>query len=171
MVHPKRAGFIPLESPVAQKGFFASRQGFLAGFTLVEILILLAIMALLAAISIPNYLSVRHDQNQASAIASMKSIARAQESYCAANKKYTVSLKVLSESNPPYLDTALAAGVKQGYVFNIEKAGKDTFYATAVPKMYQITGTSSFSVDETKTIRSKDNGGAPLIEGQGNPAD
>lgn len=55
------------------------------GFTLVEIMIVVAIIALLAAIAIPNLMRARIIANDAAAVATLKSIANAYELYSAAN--------------------------------------------------------------------------------------
>ena len=54
------------------------------GFTLVEIMIVVAIIVLLAAIAIPNLLRARLSANEATAIAAMRTLSTAYESYRAA---------------------------------------------------------------------------------------
>lgn len=51
------------------------------GFTLVEIMIVVAIIALLAAIAIPNLLAARRTANEAAAKATVRSLATAAETY------------------------------------------------------------------------------------------
>ena len=55
------------------------------GFTLVEIMIVVAIISLLAAIAIPNLLTARRTANEAAAKATLSSLATAAETYAAAN--------------------------------------------------------------------------------------
>jgi type IV pilus assembly protein PilA len=86
------------------------------GFTLVEIMIVVAIIALLAAIAIPNLLRSRLSAQEAGAVAALHTILAAEEQYRASNPVYS-DLPTLGLDNPPYVDSRLATGTKQGYVF------------------------------------------------------
>jgi type IV pilus assembly protein PilA len=122
------------------------------GFTLVEIMIVVAIIALLAAIAIPNLLRARHNANEAAAIATLRTISTAQESYRAAQNPPTyATLAQLADAVPPYIDDTLAAGEKQGYNFAVV-AGANTYSATATPQVVGTTGTRNFSVSQTGVI-------------------
>ena len=89
------------------------------GFTLVEIMIVVAIIVLLAAIAIPNLLRARLSANEATAIAAMRTLSTAMEGYRAAQSPpaYPTTLLSLNASNPPYIDSVLASGNKSGYTF------------------------------------------------------
>jgi type IV pilus assembly protein PilA len=132
------------------------------GFTLVEIMIVVAIIALLAAIAIPNLLRARHNANEAAAIASLRTISTAMESYRAAQtpSAYTgATLAGLSTATPPYIDTSLGSGSKQGYNFRIIGVSAHVYTAQASPVTYQTTGSRSFNVDETGVIRAANQAG------------
>src|SRR5580692_5174367 len=82
------------------------------GFTLVEIMIVVAIIALLAAIAIPNLLRARMTSNDALAKATLRAISTAAESYGTANNgQYPVgsNLNALLTSTPPYINTDYCA--------------------------------------------------------------
>ena len=85
------------------------------GFTLVEIMIVVTIIVLLAALAIPNILRQRLTANEASAVNSMRMIITSSHSYRAVNPSYPANISVLSSPNPPYIDIALGSGEKQGY--------------------------------------------------------
>src|SRR3989338_271196 len=94
------------------------------GFTLVEIMIVVAIIALLAAIAIPNLLRARHNANESAAIAALRTLSTAEESYRAAQTppSYSADLGDLFDSTPPYIDAALSGATsstnsRQGYFF------------------------------------------------------
>ncbi|MFO8052986.1 MAG: prepilin-type N-terminal cleavage/methylation domain-containing protein [Candidatus Omnitrophota bacterium] len=74
------------------------------GFTLVEIMIVVAIIALLAAIAIPNLLRSRLNSAEANAQATLKTISTAFESYAAANGDYEITVADLADETPPYLN-------------------------------------------------------------------
>ncbi|MFH1645894.1 MAG: type II secretion system protein, partial [Candidatus Omnitrophota bacterium] len=86
------------------------------GFTLVEIMIVVAIIALLAAIAIPNLLRARHNANESAAIAALRTISAASESFRAAQTPttYPASLAALGAAVPPYIDNVLSAATAAG---------------------------------------------------------
>jgi len=123
------------------------------GFTLVEIMIVVAIIALLAAIAIPNLLRARHNANEAAAQASLRTISSACESFLGANDEYPDDLATLADEVPPYIDDVLAGGERQGYEFDYE-LGDDglTYTCTAAPINEGVTGTRIFEVTESGVI-------------------
>lgn len=135
------------------------------GFTLVEIMIVVAIIALLAAIAIPNLLRARLAANESAAIAALKTIASASHTFRAANPTYPTSLGDLFDNlTPPYIDAVLATGTKQGYVFDLNglgTGGDSGFEATATPATVGTTGNRGFFVDTSGVIRFTTDGSAP----------
>ena len=125
------------------------------GFTLVEIMIVVAIIALLAAIAIPNLLRARVNANEAAAISAMKTLASAAISYRTSNVAYPADLAALSNSVPAYIDSVLGGGSKQGYVYLLTGA-TNTFTATCTPEVYQTTGVRAFFVAEEGVVRWTD---------------
>ena len=117
------------------------------GFTLVEIMIVVAIIALLAAIAIPNLLRARLSAQEAAAASALHTVAAAQIQWRATHGTYT-TLAALGAAAPPYIDGSLAAGAKQGYLFAVGPAvaSATIFYATATPA---VAGqANSFYIDE-----------------------
>lgn len=133
------------------------------GFTLVEIMIVVAIIILLAAIAIPNLLRARHNANEAAAIASLRTLSSAFESFRAAQTPplYPANLGVLSGATPPYIDATLGGGTKQGYGFGMTPApvGGESYDVIATPTNVGTTGTRVFTVDEDGVIKV---GGVPI---------
>lgn len=124
------------------------------GFTLVEIMIVVAIIVLLAAIAIPNLLRARLSANEATAIAAMRTISTAAESFRAGQSPpaYPGNLSQLSSANPPYIDSVLGGGNKSGYTFTWAGSG-NTFGVTAAPQTANVTGVRSFFVDQSGVVR------------------
>ena len=125
------------------------------GFTLVEIMIVVAIIALIAAVAIPNMLRARHNANEVAAIASIRTLVGALESWRANQTplSYPANLAALSGANPPYIDTVLSGGTKQGYTFTYAFLTVNTYTVTASPVTANVTGTRGFFVDQTGVIR------------------
>ena len=126
------------------------------GFTIIELLVVVAILGLIAAIAIPNLRRARLHANQASAIQSMRTIVTAQYLY---ERKYQV-YGTLAGLNPEgTLDPQLASGSKSSYTFAITLSpDAKSFSATATPQSDQ-TILNHFFVDVSAVIRF--NYGAP----------
>jgi prepilin-type N-terminal cleavage/methylation domain-containing protein len=120
------------------------------GFTLVEIMIVVAIIALLAAIAIPNLLRARLTANEAASQAALKTLATAEISYRTGNASYG-TLTNLASATPPYIDSQLGGGTKTGYVFSAT-AGENDFFVNAVPQS-GTTGNRCFCITEDGVVR------------------
>ncbi len=135
------------------------RERSVKGFTLVEIMIVVAIIVLLASIAIPGILRSRLNANEAAAIASVKTISWATTTYRASNPTYPDNLSELANASPAYIDSVLGSGTKQGYNFTLS-GDTNTYNLTAVPVTPNITGVRTFFVDASGVIRTSSNGTA-----------
>ena len=142
------------------KGLPAGRQG----FTLVEIMIIVAIIALIIAVATPYILKGYQKNNEAAAVKSLRKISASCEAYryAQAPLTYPPSLKALSQAQPPYIDKALADGTNKGYNFIYILVNPEQFTCKATPIRSGITGTKVFFIDETGIIRLNDAAGAPI---------
>jgi type IV pilus assembly protein PilA len=127
------------------------------GFSLIELLIVVAIILIIAAIAIPNLLRARIAANEASAVASLRTLNTAQISY---NSSYPtvgfatslVSLAGTSCSPPGssgacIIDTQLASGSKSGYSFALSGTSgtpNSTYTFIATPLTPNQTGVRYF---------------------------
>jgi len=130
------------------------------GFTLVEIMIVVAIIALMMLISIPNLLRARLAANEAATIAALKTISSAAHTFRASNSGYPSNLSELYDGLiPPYIDSVLARGIKDGYFFTLEGSNDDAngnhqgFLAQAAPITFGFTGNRYFSLDASGIVR------------------
>jgi prepilin-type N-terminal cleavage/methylation domain-containing protein len=113
------------------------------GFTLVEIMIVVAIIALLAAIAIPNLLRARMTANDALAKATLRAISTAAESFGTSNNgNYPSDWNSLTTAQPPYLNTnyqAISPVAGYNYVGTFNSGG---YTVTATPFKTGSTGTT-----------------------------
>lgn len=134
------------------------------GFTLVEIMIVMAVLVSLAIIAIPGFLRARVIANESSAIGSLRTISTACESYRSMQNPstYPPDLATLGTENPPYIDPTLASTQKQGYNFTYALVNANQYTCTATPITPNITGVRTFFVDESGVIRVNDASGAAV---------
>lgn len=115
-------------------------------FTLVEIMIVVAIIALLAAIALPGLLRSRLNAQESAAQANLQVIAGALESYAAANDgKYPTSETSLTGANPPYLNKAYCGQSVSGYTYSCSLSNT-TYTVTATPTTCGVTGKRIFNI-------------------------
>jgi prepilin-type N-terminal cleavage/methylation domain-containing protein len=134
------------------------------GFTLVEIMVVVAIIVILIALTVPNMLRSRMTANEVAAIANCRTISNACQAYYANRIPHMyppigLSDLIAPESNPPYIDNALAGATdadhaKQGYYYVYTYIDAEHFTLKANPKVYGRTGNRYFYVDETGVIKA-----------------
>jgi type IV pilus assembly protein PilA len=145
------------------------------GFSLIELLIVVAIILIIAAIAIPNLLRLRIAANQASAVGSLRTLNTAEITYATTyNTGYTSNLGSLAppgSGNPVataagLIDSVLSGGggtasqsAKSGYSFTYTAGATDvsgrinTYSITATPLSVGTTGTNYYFTDQSGVIR------------------
>jgi type IV pilus assembly protein PilA len=138
------------------------------GFSLIELLIVVAIILIIAAIAIPNLLRARMAANESSAVGSIRSINTAEVMY---NTTYPVTgfaatLPILgspagvctpSSTTACLIDSVLSAGVKSGYTFTSGATGGPpaiSYFVNGHPTTLNQTGIRAFCSFEDAVVRA-----------------
>lgn len=122
-------------------------------FTLIELMIVIAIIAIIAAIAIPNLLEARKHGNEASAVGSLRTVNASQAIYLERSPSQQYADTLASLSAEGYVDNVLGAGSKQGYVFTTTGASEYEYTADGQPAVLDQTGNRYFFTNQGGVIR------------------
>ena len=145
------------------------------GFSLIELLIVVAIILIIAAIAIPNLLRAKIAANESSAVASLRTITTAETTYASSwGSGYAAVLDNLGGPAPCTTASANAACIvdpsltvapytKSGYVFaavgnTLANGLNNGFETNATPTVVDVTGKRAFCSDQTGVLRSNTTG-------------
>ena len=152
------------------------------GFSLIELLIVVAIILIIAAIAVPNLLRSRMAANEAAAAGSLRTIGTANVTYTSTYGGFAQSLAVLggtagTSAAANLIDSVLAAATistapKAGYFFTYTAPAAPalTFSVVGTPAASQTSGVSTFCNDQTNVIMKNPAGTAITGTAAGCPA-
>lgn len=140
------------------------------GFSLIELLIVVAVILIIVAIAIPNFVQSKMRANEASAVQNLRNITTAEVIY---STSYSIGFSpdlpslggtgnLVTQTNAELIDEVLAGGKKSGYQFTYivlttDAQGNATSYSVnADPLVPNYTGSRHFYADQTAVIREND---------------
>jgi type IV pilus assembly protein PilA len=144
------------------------------GFSLIELLIVVAIILIIAAIAIPNLLRSKMAANEASAVATLRTLNTSAVAYSTTYGAYPLKLTNLGPSSSPtssaadLIDSVLAndPAQKSGYTFvwtgGVVSNVVSTYTLTASPLTGGVTGQRGFFTDQSGVIRADVSGTATV---------
>jgi type IV pilus assembly protein PilA len=147
------------------------------GFSLIELLIVVTIILIIAAIAIPNLMRSKIQANETAAVGALKALTESALLYSNTYNGFPHAISDLgpatggaapTSNSADLIDAVLASGVKSGYRFTYAPGASDpsgnvlSYSITATPVSVGSTGQRSFFTDQSGTIRATLNGNADL---------
>jgi type IV pilus assembly protein PilA len=140
------------------------------GFSLIELLIVVAIILIIAAIAIPNFIRARMAANESAAVSSIHAINTAEITYQSANPSigFSTTLAILGPAGSGYLDNVLSSGLKSGYQFTYVQSTVDNpsdgYTLNGDPVTRGVTGQRSFYSDQLNMTHYNQNATAAATD-------
>jgi type IV pilus assembly protein PilA len=151
------------------------RQKNREGFSLIELLIVVTIILIIAAIAIPNLMRSKMTANEAAAVEALRTLTETMVMYSMSYGGFPHAISDLgpaagsstpSSTAADLVDSVMATGIKSGYKFtyavvSADNAGNVLSYTiTATPVTPGTTGQRTFFTDQSGTIRASTGGSA-----------
>ena len=145
------------------------------GFSLIELLVVVAIILIIAGIAVPNLVRARLAANESGAVQSVRTLTTGETTYASSctDVGFSASITELNTgaicaSGKNIIDSVLGGSdpsFKSGYKFTYATAAigglNTTFTITGLPIALGVTGNRGFFADQTGVIRYTVNGSAP----------
>jgi len=144
-----------------------SQKSNACGFSLIELLIVVAVILVIAAIAIPNFIRSKERANEASAVSNLRTVTTAEVVY---STTYGIGFSAtlanlggtsvtVDQNNAGLIDSVLATGTKSGYTYVYSVLSTDSngdvlgFSVNGDPILPGQTGDQHYYVDQSAIIR------------------
>jgi type IV pilus assembly protein PilA len=127
------------------------------GFTLVELAVVVAVIAVVMAVAVPSLWASRKAANEAGAIGALRAMSAGNIQYLARTGRYAPALVDLR--NRGCIDASLGNGLRAGYTYTYGSENSQVWACSADPQDPGTTGDRHFFIDESGVVRVED--GAP----------
>ena len=132
------------------------------GFTLVELMVVVAVLAIVTTIALPGYQNSKMAANETSAIASLKYVSTAQNQY---RLRFGSFATLSNLQSTGLLDESYQDSIKSGYTFaNVNAPSGQAWDMRADPLQPGISGNKYFIVDQSGVIRFREGGQATVTD-------
>lgn len=144
---------------------FTTGKAVLAYFLISGVLVIIAIVAMVAAVAIPNLMRARLSSNEALAQSTLMALSTASESYATANNgKYPEDIYDLTLAEPPYLNEEYCDMTKSGYYYSCDFS-EDGYLITSEPEAVGETGEEAYSISTGGVLESSKESQEQEVEG------
>jgi len=132
------------------------------GFSLIELLIVVAVILVIVTIAIPNFMRSKVAANQASAVGSLRSLNTACVAYSISYGQFPAALTNLgpiassgnaSSTSADLIDSVLASGSKSGYTFVYTAGSSNQSYSITATPATSSSGQNMYYTDQSSVIR------------------
>ncbi|MFQ5741021.1 MAG: type IV pilin protein [Acidobacteriota bacterium] len=128
------------------------------GFSFIELLMVVSVISILAAMSVPHLQKMKMGSQERVALATIRTFFKGEAMYLAQFQTFGDFDGLISNE---FIDNSFASGSKAGYSYAVQNPSQTHFEVIAVPLTFGVSGEKSFYIDETGVIRYNPDGSLP----------
>jgi len=122
------------------------------GFSLIELMIVVLVIGIIAAIAVPNLVKSKMAAHESSAISAIRTLVTAQITFAVKSGSGDFAADLVTLQGANLIDSVLGSGTAEAYSFSLSGSGVQ-YTIDARPLVYGSSGIRSFFTDESGAIR------------------